>query len=75
MNTCRKEEGAHGGGGGRLAAFGDPRDLQAALGHSNLKLTMGVYRKPIATRQQADADELEALLAGKVVPIKVSRGA
>jgi len=54
---------------------GDPRDLQAALGHSDLKLTMGVCRKPIAARQQAAADELEALLAGKVVPIKVSRGA
>jgi integrase len=54
---------------------GDPRDLQEALGHSDLKLTMGVYRKPIADRQQASADELEARISGKVVPIKVARGA
>jgi integrase len=54
---------------------GDPRDLQAALGHSDLKLTMNIYRKPIAERQQAAMDELEARLAGKVVPIKKAQGA
>lgn len=54
---------------------GDPRDLQAALGHSDLKLTMGTYRKPIADRQQAAIDELEARLAGKVIPIKAARRA
>lgn len=54
---------------------GDPRDLQAALGHSDLKLTMNIYRKPILERQQAAMDELEARLAGKVVPIKKAQGA
>ena len=54
---------------------GDPRDLQASLGHSDLKLTMNIYRKPIADRQQAAIDELEARLSGKVVPIKAARGA
>ena len=49
---------------------GDPRDLQAALGHSDLKLTMNIYRKPIVERQQAAMDELEARLAGKLVPMK-----
>lgn len=48
---------------------GDPRDLQAALGHADLALTMAVYRKPIADRQQAAADEMEARLSGKVVSI------
>ena len=52
---------------------GDPRDLQESLGHSDLKLTMAVYRKPIAERQQAAADELEARLSGKVVTIKTKR--
>jgi integrase len=54
---------------------GDPRDLQESLGHSSLKVTMGVYRKPRAERQQVSADELEARLAKKVVPIKVARRA
>jgi len=54
---------------------GDPRDLQAALGHSDLKLTMGVYRKPIFDRQQAAADELEARIAKKVVSIDLAKGA
>ena len=54
---------------------GDPRDLQAALGHSDLKLTMNIYRKPIVERQQAAMDELEARLAGKLVPIKKLKGA
>jgi integrase len=54
---------------------GDPRDLQEALGHADLKLTMNIYRKPILERQQAAMDELEARLAGKVVPIKKLKGA
>jgi len=29
---------------------GDPRDLQASLGHSTVDLTMRVYRKPILAR-------------------------
>jgi len=52
---------------------GDPRDLQESLGHRDLKLTMAVYRKPLANRQHASADELEARLAGKGVPIKLER--
>jgi hypothetical protein len=31
---------------------------------------MNIYRKPILERQQAAMDELEARLAGKLVPIK-----
>jgi integrase len=54
---------------------GDPRDLQEALGHADLKLTMNIYRKPILERQQAAMDELEARLAGKLVPIKKRKGA
>jgi integrase len=53
---------------------GDPRDLQEALGHADLKVTMNIYRKPIVERQQAAMDELEARLAGKLLPMK-KRGA
>lgn len=49
---------------------GDLRDLQEALGHTDLKLTMNIYRKPILERRQAAMDELEARLAGRLVPIK-----
>lgn len=49
---------------------GDPRDLQAALGHASVNLSFGTYRKPQAERQQASADDLEARLSGKVVPIE-----
>jgi integrase len=44
---------------------GDPRDLQAILGHSRLDMTMKRYKKPIAVRQQADVEELEARLSRK----------
>jgi integrase len=54
---------------------GEPRDLQPSLGHSDLKLTMNIYRKPIADRQQAAIDELGTRLSGKAVPIKAARGA
>jgi integrase len=49
---------------------GDPRDIQAILGHSTVDLTMNIYRKPIVERQQAAVKELEARLSGKVVPMK-----
>jgi|SRR5579871_4725958 len=49
---------------------GDPRDAQDILGHSTLDLTMRVYRKPIAPRQQAGVEELDARLSGKVVKMK-----
>jgi integrase len=49
---------------------GDPRDIQDILGHSTVNLTMAVYRKPIAARQLAAAEELDARLSGKVVPIR-----
>jgi integrase len=41
----------------------DPRDLQAILGHSSFDMTMKRYKKPIAVRQQADVEELEARLS------------
>ena len=46
---------------------GDPRDLQAILGHSRLDMTMKRYKKPIAVRQKADVEEPEARLSRKVV--------
>lgn len=48
---------------------GDPRDGSSVLGHSDVKLTMRVYRKPIAERQLAAMEESNARLTGKVVPI------
>ena len=38
--------------------------------HGSLDLTMAVYRKPIAARQQAAVEELDARLSGKVVEIR-----
>lgn len=49
---------------------GDPKDAQSMLGHSNLDLTMRVYKKPIAARQQASVEELDARLSGKIVAMK-----
>jgi integrase len=46
---------------------GDPRDLQAILGHSRIDMTMKRYKKPFTVRQQADVEELEARLSRKVV--------
>lgn len=48
---------------------GDPRDAQAILGHSTVDLTMRIYRKPIAARQQASVEELDARLSPKVITI------
>jgi integrase len=46
---------------------GDPRDRQAIMGHHSAEFTMRVYQKPIAARQQASVNELDARLSGKVV--------
>jgi integrase len=46
---------------------GDPKDAQAILGHSTVDLTMRVYKKPIAARQRASVEEIDARLSGKVV--------
>jgi integrase len=46
---------------------GDPRDRQAIMGHHSAEFTMRVYQKPIAARQQASVEELDARLNGKVV--------
>jgi integrase len=48
----------------------DPSDIQGILGHSTVDMTMEFYRKPIAARQVAAAEELEARLRGKVVTMK-----
>jgi integrase len=52
---------------------GDPRDVQDILGHSTVNLTMEFYRRPIAARQQASVEELEARLTGKVVTLDRGR--
>lgn len=49
---------------------GDPRDLQESMGHFDVKLSLGTYRKPQAERQQASADELEARASGKLVTME-----
>lgn len=46
---------------------GDPRDRQAIMGHHSAEFTMRVYQKPIAARQKASVEELDARLSRKVV--------
>ena len=47
---------------------GDIRDAHAQLGHHSSAFTLQVYRKPVATRQQASIEDLDRRL--KVVPKK-----
>ena len=54
---------------------GDPRDRQAILGHHSEEFTAAVYQKPIAARQQASVENLDARLRGKVVEMPARESA
>jgi hypothetical protein len=54
---------------------GDPRDRQAILGHHSEEFTAAVYQKPIAARQQASVENLDARLRGKVVEMPTRESA
>jgi hypothetical protein len=54
---------------------GDPRDRQAIPGHHSEELTRRIYQKPIAARQKASVEGLEARLTGKVVTMPVRESA
>lgn len=49
---------------------GDVADMQAILGHHSAEFSIEHYKRAIADRQRAAADEMEARLAGKVVEIR-----
>lgn len=53
---------------------GDPRDIQAMLGHSSVDLTMKVYRRPQDERLRAAMQEYEARIRGKVVVMEKKVG-
>lgn len=48
---------------------GDLRDAQEIMGHSDLRMTVGTYRKAQAARMQASVDEMNARFTGKVVEL------
>ena len=54
---------------------GDVRDAQVILGHENLSMTLGTYRKPQAARMQAGVDALNARFSGKVVEMPKAKEA